>query len=70
MSKEITADIEVSELVEMLPSAVHFLREKGIVCILCGEPVWGSLAETAAAKGIGGQELALIVVELNNMLNQ
>jgi len=45
-------DIPIEELVQILPQAPAILRRFGIVCIQCGEPVWGTLREVAAAKGI------------------
>ncbi len=67
MSDIIQADIEIAQLVELLPESVHALREKGIVCVLCGEPVWGTLAEVAAAKGISETDLMQIISELNQL---
>jgi iron-sulfur cluster repair protein YtfE (RIC family) len=48
----IDADITIEELVRRLPEASSVLRRFGIVCIQCGEPVWGTLREVAAEKGI------------------
>jgi len=41
----ITPDIDVEKLVEDYPKAVNFLADRGIVCIRCGEPYWGSLRD-------------------------
>ncbi len=48
----ISPDIQVEELVRLLPLAPALLREFGIVCIQCGEPVWGTLRQAASDKGI------------------
>ncbi|NWF99447.1 MAG: DUF1858 domain-containing protein [Thermoanaerobaculaceae bacterium] len=48
----IDPDVPIEELVQILPQAPAILRRFGIVCIQCGEPVWGTLREVAAAKGI------------------
>lgn len=45
-------DVSIEELVEAIPQAPGVLRRFGIVCIQCGEPVWGTLAELAREKGI------------------
>jgi len=42
----------IEELVERIPQAPSILRRFGIVCIQCGEPVWGTLQELAEEKGI------------------
>jgi hypothetical protein len=48
----INGDTAVEDLVRMVPRAPAVLRAWGLVCIQCGEPVWGTLAEIAAARGI------------------
>lgn len=52
---EITADINVEELVVEFPEAIGFLADRGIVCIRCGEPYWGTLRELARTKNLDGQ---------------
>lgn len=61
----ITKSITIEELVEKVPDSVTFLREKGLVCILCGEPVWGTLEELAKSKSFSDQQIDSIVAELN-----
>lgn len=63
---KITSDATIEEIVEDYPELVRPLREFGIKCIACGEPVWGTLKENAEAKGIKNVEE--IVVELNKMI--
>ena len=48
----IEPDVTIEELVRRRPGAVAALRRFGIVCVQCGEPVWGTLREVAAEKGI------------------
>jgi len=48
----LSPNITIEELVEKLPQAPGILRRFGIVCIQCGEPVWGTLEEVAREKGI------------------
>ena len=63
----ITKDVLVDELVETIPSSVTFLREKGLVCIQCGEAVWGTLNELAKSKGFTDKDIAEIVEQLNQL---
>ncbi|MCJ7681255.1 MAG: hypothetical protein MUP70_11055, partial [Candidatus Aminicenantes bacterium] len=42
---DIKLDIEVEDLARFYPDAVGFLTRRGVRCIRCGEPVWGSLGE-------------------------
>ncbi len=65
MPLEIDEDVRIEELVEALPEAVRILAERGIVCIRCGEPYWGTLRELAAQKGI--TDLAPIVAALREV---
>ena len=62
----ITKDIYIEDLVGKHPETVGFLMKKGIVCIQCGEPVWGTLEEAAARKGI--DDIDGIVKELNELV--
>ena len=57
----------VEDLVEELPDSVLFLRERGLVCILCGEPVWGTLNELAKSKGFTDEQIDEIVEQLNQL---
>ncbi len=52
MRKPVNPEITIEELVRERPEAVAILRRFGIVCIQCGEPVWGTLREAAAERGI------------------
>jgi len=58
----ITANDLVEELVERYPDLAAFLLQRGIVCIQCGEPVWGTIGDLLRAKG---QDVNSVVAELN-----
>ena len=47
----ITKDITIEELIRTHPKSVRFLMEKGIKCLACGEPIWGTLESSAKDKG-------------------
>lgn len=49
---QITADVNIEELIEVYPQAAGFLADRGLVCIRCGEPYWGSMRELAVTKGM------------------
>jgi hypothetical protein len=63
--KIIDGKISIEELVEILPAAVTYLSKKGIRCIACGEPIWGTLEEAAREKGFSEQDIKGFVKELN-----
>jgi len=66
---QIQKEITVEDLVEKYPFAVRFLAEKGIRCIACGEPIWGTLEEACEEKGMDSTSIDQIVIELNNLSN-
>lgn len=65
----IKRNISIEELTDNYPFSVSFLREKGIVCIVCGEPVWGTLEEVAKSKGFDDEGIDQLVKELNEKAN-
>ena len=67
MLKMIDEKISIEELVEILPASVTYLSKKGIKCIACGEPIWGTLEEAALEKGFGKDEIIEFVRELNQI---
>ena len=65
---KITKDIEIEDLVELLPDSVTYLMEQGIRCLRCGEPIWGTLEQAAKEKGFNDEDIEKFVKELNEML--
>ena len=65
---KITKDIYIEELVDLLPGSVQYLRQKGIKCIACGEPIWGTLEEAAMEKSFDDEDIKVFVDELNELL--
>ena len=70
MKVRISKDIEIEDLVKVLPQSVSYLREKGIRCLRCGEPIWGTLKEAAAEKGFSENDVDNFVEELNSHLDK
>lgn len=66
--KKITKQIEIEELVNLLPQSVSYLMEKGIRCLRCGEPVWGTLESASKEKGFTENDIETFVDELNILL--
>jgi methionine synthase II (cobalamin-independent) len=61
---KIDGNILIEDLVQECPKAVAILREFGIRCIQCGEPLWGTLAEAAKERGI--EDLAPVLDALQD----
>jgi len=66
---KITKAITIEALIEILPESVRYLMEKGIKCIACGEPIWGTLEEAAKDKKFTDSDIDLFVADLNTILN-
>ncbi len=64
---EITKDILIEELVNNYPFSVRYLMEKGIRCIMCGEPIWGTLEEAAQEKDFTNTEIEGFVQEIREL---
>lgn len=64
----ITKDILIEDLVKEHPASVGLLREHDLVCIICGEAVWGTLEELARSKNLSDQKIDLIINELNQKI--
>ena len=67
---KITRDLEIEDLVKILPEAVSYLRVEGIRCLRCGEPIWGSLDAAAKEKGFNDKDVEKFVKELNELLEK
>lgn len=63
----VTKEIEIEDLVKQIPNAVVYLMEKGIRCLRCGEPIWGTLENAAKEKGFSDSEISKFVSDLNNL---
>lgn len=57
----------IEELVERRPGAVKYLLGKGIRCVRCGEPVWGSLGRLLDDHGMKGKERKRLLKDLNEL---
>ena len=64
---EITKDITIEELTETVAESVKYLMEEGIRCIVCGEPIWGTLEEAVLEKGFSEDDLNRFVKELQDI---
>jgi methionine synthase II (cobalamin-independent) len=62
---KITREITIEDLVNEKIDSVRYLADKGIKCIACGEPIWGTLEEAAREKGFGDEEIERFVKDLD-----
>lgn len=67
---KISKNITIEDLIEVLPASVKLLKDRGIRCIICGEPIWGTLEEAAKEKGLSDSEIDAVVDELNRLASE
>jgi len=62
-------NISIEQLTEEFPFSVDYLSKNGIRCIVCGEPIWGTLQEAAEEKGFTEADINRFVAELIELAN-
>ena len=67
---KINKDISIEELIEQVPASVKYLMNEGIRCIVCGEPIWGTLEEAAEEKGFNEKDIERFVTELQELADK
>lgn len=67
MDKKVFKEIFIEDLVADFPESVTYLMEKGIRCIRCGEPSWGTLESAAREKGFNDSDIEMFVNDLNKI---
>ena len=64
---DITKEILIEDLIDQYPFSVEYLRKKGIRCIRCGEPIWGTLGQAAKEKNFRDNDIQHFVDEMNQL---
>jgi len=64
----INEDTTIEEIVQAYPELIKPLMQYGIKCVICGEPIWGTIKENAEEKGI--KNLKEILVDLNKIIDK
>jgi hypothetical protein len=62
--------ITIEELVNDYPFSVKYLMDKGIRCLRCGEPIWGTLESASLEKGFNEPEIDVFVKEINELITK
>lgn len=65
---KINKNTSIEDLVDFVPGSVKYMMTKGIKCVACGEPIWGTLEDAAKEKGFEDKDIELFVNELNDLL--
>lgn len=66
----VTSDQWIEDILKKYPESQEFLSKNGIVCVMCGEPVWGSLEEQMDEKGFDAEKKQELVASLNDWLRE
>ncbi len=69
MEEQITRSMTIEEIIEKNPDAVTYLMDNGIRCMVCGEPIWGTLESAAKEKGFSDEDIERFERELNELKN-
>lgn len=64
----ITKKSDIEDIVDDYPELIRPLKEHGIACIVCGEPVWGTLEDIAKSKNI--KNLDQIIESMNIIIKE
>jgi len=62
---DITSGMLVADLIAAYPFAVSFLSERNLHCIICGEPVWGTIEQLARDKHFDPRQIEELIKDLN-----
>ena len=68
--EDIRKDIYIEELVRKYPKSVSFLMDRGVKCLACGEPIWGTLESAAKEKGFDDKQIDELVLDLKKVLSE
>ena len=60
----VTKGSKVDELVWACPGVVRFLIDRGLPCVVCGEPFWGTLEDLARQRGWDDKRIDVLVRDL------
>ena len=64
----ISKDSDIEDIVNEHPELIRPLKDFGLACIVCGEPVWGTLEELANSKKI--DNLDQIINAMNQIIKR
>ncbi|MCK4306750.1 DUF1858 domain-containing protein [candidate division WOR-3 bacterium] len=62
----ITKEMTVEEVIERYSDTVKVFMDLRIPCLVCGEPLWGTIEETAERYNV---ELDILLEKLNQVLD-
>lgn len=64
----VTAETLVEDLVDRYPKVAGWLSKRGLRCVVCGEPFWGTVGELAKEDGLDEEQFEKLLVDLNEFV--
>lgn len=64
---KITEDMTVEDVLDKYPKTVKVFIELRVPCLVCGEPLWGTIKETSERYNV---ELSLLLKNLNDAVKK
>jgi hypothetical protein len=58
----------IEDLLAEHPEVVGVFVHRGIPCLVCGEPVWGTVEETALNAGVSADAVDGLIADLNSQV--
>lgn len=55
----------VEEVIQKYPQTVKIFMDFDFPCLICGEPVWGTIKENADRSGITGEKFEKMMEAVN-----
>ena len=62
---KVTKETTIEEILEKFPDTVNIFMNYGIPCLVCGEPLWGTVEEAAEKYDV---ELENLLEKLNKTM--
>jgi hypothetical protein len=64
----VNGQTQIEELVEAYPKVAGWFTRRGLRCVVCGEPFWGTIEELAEDSGVRGERKEKLVEDLNDAI--
>lgn len=59
----------VEDVIQEFPATVRIFMDHDFPCLICGEAVWGTIAENAKRNNISGEKLDELMKALNETIS-
>ena len=60
----------VEDVVSRHPQTVRIFMAHNFPCLVCGEPVWGTIEENASRNGLSDASFSALMNDLNDAVNE